>query len=232
MAGLAVVARHTAPRITDVYDFFAARAMPLRVLPLFDGPSERPEMDFSIDNDSIADALLVLFRHWIDTGVRVRVDPLNEYLFGVLRKMLGVRGPLYDRRAYGDDVLLVNTDGKVFRVPDVYDARLALGDLNHQQWDDVVRSEPYAASLRRDDAVVQAHCAACEYAGSCSGRPVVLSKRSGPARGRCPVTFACHEGIEQYLRESGCDETALKSLLEEGLQERADEELNAAASAA
>src|SRR5262249_50400144 len=100
MGGLVVLAQHTLPRITEVYDFFAAKRMSVRVLPLFDGPTGRPEVDFAIGNDAIVDGLLVLFRHWLETGAVIKVEPLGEWLGNVLRKMLRVRGPLYNRRLH------------------------------------------------------------------------------------------------------------------------------------
>jgi hypothetical protein len=40
----------------------------LRILPLFDGPAERPSEHFAIEHPEIVRALERMFRHWVETG--------------------------------------------------------------------------------------------------------------------------------------------------------------------
>jgi uncharacterized protein len=213
VGGIAVLARHTAPRITGVYDFFAGRGMSVRVLPLFDGPASRPAEDFAIGDESLVSALLVLFRHWVDTGATVQVEPLTQWLGNVLRRMLGVRGPLYDRRSRGDSVLIVDTDGKLYGARDAYDVERSLGDLSTHTIEGILAAPAYAASLERDRELLERSCAECLYAGACDGSPVSHTAIGARRSSRCPVALGCHEGIEQYLRDSGCDAEALRAML-------------------
>jgi uncharacterized protein len=53
MSGIAVLAKHTVDRVTDVYDFYARHGMGMRILPLFDGPDERPSEHFMVDHPTI-----------------------------------------------------------------------------------------------------------------------------------------------------------------------------------
>jgi uncharacterized protein len=221
LGAICVLARHTAPRITEIHDFFAGRRMSLRVLPLFTGPDERPDQpQFSIDNATIIQALDTLFRHWFETGVRIRVDPLAEWFENVLRKMLGARRRMYDRRRDGDAVILVNTDGRLYRVLDAYEPALSLGDLKIQTIDEVLTSEPYRLSLLRDDALSAERCATCGFAGACNGWPIFASRQSGEFHGRCPITFSCQQAMEGYLRDTGFEPNELCALLVSALREQ------------
>ena len=222
VGAITVLARHTAPHITDIYDFFAARGMSMRVLPLFDGPSERPD-SFSIDSATILNALDTLFRHWFESGVRINVEPLSDWFENVLRKLVGARRNLYNRRRDGDGVLLVNTDGKLYRVLDACEPALALGDLNSQVIDEVLRSERYELSLVRDEALTARRCLPCEYAGACNRWPIFASRQAGDYRGRCPLTFACHEAMARYLAECGFERAELCALLVSALREQGPE---------
>jgi uncharacterized protein len=217
VGGLAVLARHTAPRITDVYDFFAARGMGLRVLPLFDGPDGRPAEDFAIGEESMVSALMKLFEHWIDTGSAVRVMPLAHWLENVLRYVVGVRAALYDRRERGDGIFIVDTDGRLYGVRDAYDPARALGDLREQAMVDILASARHAASVARDAQVLETVCGKCDFAGACDGSPAThtMGGRSGD---RCPVAAACHERIARYLRDAQCDRESLCALLAETQQ--------------
>ncbi|MBV9948969.1 MAG: radical SAM protein [Myxococcales bacterium] len=220
MAAIAVLAKHTAPRVTDIYDFFAGRQLTMRVLPLFDGPSERPENDFAIDSESLVNALIRLFRHWIETGACIRVEPLGEWFANVLRKLLGVRRTPYDRRRDGDRVILVNTDGRAYRILDVYDPARALGDLNTLTYSELVTSRAYHASLDRDDVTMRTFCEGCAYSGTCNRWPVLASRQGGTFSGRCPSAYPVHRAMEEYLLASGYDAKTLRALLASDLEER------------
>jgi uncharacterized protein len=214
MGGLAVLARHTAPRITEVYDFFASRRMSLRVLPLFDPPGPHADDPFTIDETSMVSALMTLLEHWIGSGAAVPVVPLAQWLQNVLRKVLGVRGALYDRRDRGDGIFIADTDGKLYGVRDAYDSARALGDLREQTMSDVLASQAHAASVARDARVLASVCGPCAYAGACDGTPAThtMAAKRGD---HCPVAAACHARIERYLLDSGCDRDTLESLLAE-----------------
>jgi uncharacterized protein len=210
---ITVLAKHTAPRITEIYDFFAARGSSLRVLPLLEGPSERPETLFAIDDDAIVASLKRLFDHWMDTGMKVRVAPFDLHMIAVLRKMVGVRGGMVDRRAHGETSLVLNTDGALYRIDDVYEDAARIGNLHEQTFDEIFASDRYARSLLHDEGVLAATCGECEYAGACSGWPVFTSKQRPCPSGRCTIAYRVNRFIEESLCELGFGRDELVAML-------------------
>lgn len=163
--GIAVLAKHTVERVIDVYEFYARRRMAMRILPLFDGPAERPADDFLIERPAIVSGLERLFRHWMDTGCRTPIKPFDTYFLVALRHMVGLRIGKWDRSAYGDGVLLVNLDGNVYRVLDAYEPRLALGNIGTQSLAEILQSEAYQSSLARDVKERESQCMKCDLPG-------------------------------------------------------------------
>lgn len=210
--GIAVLAKHTAPRITDVYDFYAARGMGMRILPLFDGPPERPSRDFWADHKTLTSALERLFGYWMETGCKVPIKPLDSHFLSALRHMVGLKIGAWDRGSYGDGVLLVNVDGLVYRVLDAYVPELALGNIALQRLSDILQSESYEASLVRDRSEREDHCGRCEYRTACSGGYIYDSRVTSPHAGACPTAYPCIEFMQRYVRERGYGEAELKAL--------------------
>ncbi len=207
---IVVLARHTAPRIGEVYDFFVQNRFPrIRVLPLFSGPAERNGARFSIPNETLAEALCALFVHWVETGAQVDVEPLSEYLQNVLRRRIGFRGRLYDRAVDGECVLIVNTNGDLFQLLDAYDPALALGNLGSLPIARILGSPAAAKALARDAEIRARVCGPCPYASFCSGGPAFESPRDGDDGGRCPIAYRVHRFIDGYLDGAGLTGRAL-----------------------
>ncbi len=210
---IAVLARHTAPRLEEVYDFFAARGVPFRVLPLSAGPASRPEELFALPTAEIVLALGRFFVHWIQTGRRVRVAPLHQYLEVAVRKLLGIAPPLWSRRAHGESVVVVNTDGKLYRMDDLYEDEALLGDLATDTLEAIYASTRYRLTLARDEAESDRVCGDCDYRGACSGIPLFASKHGELAEGRCSIAYPMHRFVERYVTELGFTREELAELV-------------------
>jgi uncharacterized protein len=215
-----VLARHTAPRIREVYDFFVDNGFSrLRVLPLFAGPAERNAASFAVPNDTLAEAMCILFAHWLETGAQIEVEPLSEYFHNVLRRRVGYRGRLYDRAVDGECVLTVNTNGDVYLMLDAYEPALALGNLGSQSMQQILESPVARQSLQRDEALRARTCEPCAYAGFCSGWPAFEAQRDSQ-EDRCSIAYRVHKFIDDYLDGLGVTGAALAPMLRDVVAQR------------
>jgi uncharacterized protein len=213
LAAIVVIARHTAPRLRQVYDHFAAEGMMLRVLPLADGPEERPTDSFAISLDETTQAMCDLFDYWFETGLRVGVDPFRTYVKDAIRLLLGVTVDKYDRSAAGDYAFFVNVDGRLYAERDAYEVPRALGDLNHQPIAELIRSAPYQASLEREAELIRRACPNCPLDASCAGWPIVATKSRGQFDTPCAIAPAVTLHIVRRLKEWGFDRAELLRML-------------------
>jgi uncharacterized protein len=215
---ITVVARHNHRRLRDVHDFWASRGIGFRVLPLFQGPDERPNDLFEVTDDQLVVALSDLFDYWIEAGAVVPVLPLSQWLENVLQKLLGRPAPVYDRRLRGDSVLLVETNGDLFQSDERGQPELSLGNVIEESIDVILESSAYKASLLRTEEKTARFCHGCNHFGFCDGYPVHAEPflRTDPFNAtpaeRCPVTAAVHDHIECYLLSAGYDEAGLMRL--------------------
>jgi uncharacterized protein len=208
-------------RVVEVYDYFARNDFSeLRVLPLFSGPAERPMDKIVVSNAELAESMCNLFVHWIESGAKVRVEPLVEYLHNVLRRMIGLRGKLYDRAADGEGVLVVNTNGDVYHLLDTYDPALAMGNVGEQSVAEILGSKRTLATFSRDEDIKAKVCGGCSYAGYCSGVPAIESPRDAGDGGRCAVAHRVQSFMESYLREAGLSDAELARMLRDIASER------------
>lgn len=212
LAGIAVLAQHTAEHVCEVYDFFAQRRMNMRILPLFDGPEERPTEAFAIEHPDIVRALERLFRHWIETGCAVRLEPLQTHLEAALRHLAGLRVTTWRRARHGDSVFLVNLDAKVYRHLDAYEEDRALGDLSLHRLAELLDSSSYQHSLARDAQDFHDKCGSCEFLGACSAR-FIHDSRSASHGGRCPTAHPCIQFIQRYIEQQGYGRAEIIELL-------------------
>jgi uncharacterized protein len=213
LGGISVLAQHTAQHVCEIYDFFAERRVNLRILPLFDGPAERPSEHFAIEHPEIVRALERMFRHWVETGCAVRLYPLQTHLEIALRHLAGLRVTTWRRRQHGDSVFMVNLDSKVYRVLDAYQEDLALGDLSRQSMVQLLESPSYQQSLERDEQAFDAKCASCEYLGACSAA-FIHDSRTALHPGSCPTAHPCIQFIQRYIQEQGYGRAEILGLLE------------------
>jgi uncharacterized protein len=217
---LVVIANHTARSIDYVYDFLRERGRACRLLPLFDGPDERPLDEVNADRATVNSALTRMFQRWFEDGCPFPVRPFDEYLMVVVLKMLGLpRGFKYDRRAVGDKVFMVNTDGRIYRPCTDYSDAFALGNLSNQSVDDIFASPVYSGSLDRDDAVIGAVCRPCEYYEACGAKEMFVANDGGIGARRCMTAQPLFRAIEEYLRAQGVNDEVMRGYVPGALLE-------------
>jgi uncharacterized protein len=203
LAAIVVVGKHTAPKLRKIYDHFAERDMMLRVLPLADGPEERPLDSFALSFADTIAALCDLFDYWFESGLRVSIDPFRFYVQDAIRHLLGLATQKYNRAAAGDYAFFVNVDGRLYAERDAYEVPLALGDLNTQRVADVLRSPSYQSSLVREAALIEGKCPSCPLNESCSGWPIVSTKSRAVFDDACAVAPVVIQHIAKRLLEWG-----------------------------
>ena len=211
---ITVLARHTAPMICDVFDFWAARCMSFRVLPLFSGPAGRATEVFEADETELVEAMCRLFDHWMRSRSQITVAPLAEWLTTVVRQLLGLQTTRYDRRAHGESVLTVRPDGTLFQVAEAGVTGMALGDLRHQTMTEILNSSAYAASLERTEEMTAERCTGCRFLGACDCWPAHTAPVEPEAGSRCHVAYRVQAYMESYLRRAGLSSSALLELLD------------------
>jgi len=209
---ITVVARHNHLRLNEVHDFWARRRVGFRVLPLFDGPPERPSGRFELSDAELVESLSGLFEHWIGAGSVVDIAPLSEWFGDVLRKLLGVQRQVYDRRRDGERVFLVETDGELYQTDERGRPDLSLGNVLREPMDRIVSGHAFAASLARTEAKADRYCGRCPHYGFCDGYPVHAEPFAVAPDCGCPVTTAVHDRLERYLVNAGYDAHRLMDL--------------------
>jgi uncharacterized protein len=215
LAAIVVVAKHTAPHLRRVYDHFAEKGMMLRVLPLADGPEERPLDSFWIPLDETIRAMCDLFDHWFESGLRVPIDPLRVYVQDAIRSLLAIPAEKYDRASAGDYAFFVNVDGRLYAERDTYQIPLALGDLNTQSMADVLRSNSYRSSLLREAALIASRCPSCPLDATCAGWPIVATKSRGEFDDPCAIAPPVIRHIVMRLKSWGFGSEELSHMMDE-----------------
>jgi len=198
---IVVLASHTRPVLREIYDFYHALGVNLRVLPLFDSPLNGPDAPFATRTEEMLAALQDLFVYWIERPWRIALSPFDDYLETVALQMQGRTRALYDRRAYGEYIVLVNTDGALYERRDAYDATRSLGNIFTQSIDDILSSSAYGASLDRDEALMGQYCGDCEYLHACDCSPLFESPRRFTVERRCHIAYPMHRFIADYVRD-------------------------------
>ncbi|HEY7393033.1 MAG TPA: radical SAM protein [Bryobacteraceae bacterium] len=215
LAAIVVIGKHSAPSLRTIYDHFAERGMMLRVLPLADGPPERPIENFWISLEETIAAMCDLFDYWFDTGLRVAIDPFRIYVKDAIRFLLGASVQKYDRRAAGDFAFFVNVDGRLYAERDAYHTPRALGDLNTERIGDVLRSSAYQASLAREAALIAGKCPTCPLDKTCAGWPIVSTKSRGQFDNPCAIAPAVIQHIAMRFESWGFGREELQRMLQD-----------------
>lgn len=216
LAAIVVIGKHTAGNLRKVYDHFAQKGMMLRVLPLADGPSERPLDSFWLSLEDTIAAMCDLFDYWFESGLRVTIDPFRAYVQDAIRFLLGTPAQKFDRKAAGDYAFFVNVDGRLYAERDAYSIPLALGDLNTQSMVEVLHSDSYRSSLDREAELIAGKCPSCALNASCAGWPIVSTKSRGQFDNPCAIAPAVIMHIVKRLEEWGFGREELSKMRLEG----------------
>jgi len=217
---LVVIAAHTARSIDHIYEFLRERGQPCRLLPLFEGPSERPLDGVAADRTTINSALMRMFRRWFGDGCPFPIRLFDEYLIVVVLKMLGLtRDFRYDRRMIGDKILVINLDGRMYQPCTDYSDEFVLGDLKTESIDEIFASGSYHRSLERDDEIRGAVCERCEYFEACGAKEMFMVNDGGASQRRCMTAQPLFRAIELFLNEQGINDRMLRSYVPDALHE-------------
>ena len=195
---ITVLAGHTIARIEEVFAELASFGVPVRLLPLFAGPDDRPMEGVTVSRAEIMDALMRLFDLWFEAGMPMPMDPFDECVKTIAMKRLGLRPPRADRARLGNEVLVVDRDGSLSCV--AFRDERVVGNLRHQPIADIIRSEAYQ-SLVRDEGQLKARiCDTCSMGNACDTRPLARNFDSH-GLGDCPTEKYLTPLIETYLEE-------------------------------
>lgn len=213
---ITVLAKHTAPHVTRIYDFLSERGIAMRILPLFDGPDSRNYESFEISDDDKVAALRKLFLHWMEHGARTNVLPFRSYLQTVIRKLLHFPTEKYTRAIHGESVLVVDRNGDISLPNDPCDPRPSpLGNVTTQSFASMIQTPTYLAALERDPVMFRTYCRNCPYDEACMAEPLHSTYHPGNYQGRCPIGSRTLAFMEDFLRDAGFDETELKAMFDE-----------------
>jgi uncharacterized protein len=213
LGAVVVLAGHTSRHVRRIYDFYAARGMPVRFLPLFDAPLNTPEASFALTTRATVGALKRLFDYWIRRPRRIGVWPLIDYVYTALLRRTGEARQTYDRRSIGEWALLVNTDGSLYHRPDAYNPDLALGNVFHQTMRNILSSDAYAESLGRDGRLTQRFCNGCDFLGPCNTIPIFESPRTVIGKARCGIAYPLYRYVERYFDEKRFTTARIQQIL-------------------
>ena len=209
---ITVLGAHTAPRITDIYDFYRSLGVSVRFLPLFAAPLNTPDASFALTTVEAEAALARLFVHWVEQKRRVSVLPIDECIATVLRCRHGLSTWTYDR-LFGEWAFIVNTDGTLYQTHEAYDERWTLGNIFEQSLDEVLASPAYAASFARDRALIGRVCSDCRWRKGCSMLPAFDGSMAGGQESRCNYAYALCDFIDQYFTSHGFSLDRIAGLL-------------------
>jgi len=184
--------------------------MPFRILPLFEGPSERPMERFNLSSDDIVAAMERLFLYWMEKETSIPVGPFMEYVEVVLRSMCDLRVSRYNRRVSGDKVFVVNTNGDLYLVQHAYTESKKLGNLMDQTYEEIVASPRYAESVIEEITEQTTRCGGCDYRYACTGWPLFATRYPNEdSSAPCPIASRCMGFIEKFFREQGFSKASL-----------------------
>ncbi len=209
---ITVLGAHTAPRITDIYDFYRSLGISVRFLPIFAAPLNTPEAPFALTVPQAEEALARLFVHWVEQKRRVSVLPINDCIETVARSRIGSPTWTYDRRV-GEWAFIVNTDGMLYQTHEAYDKRWALGNIFEQSIDGVLKARPYRASFARDRALVARVCSGCHWKKGCSTLPAFDGSLAGGQESRCNYAHSLCTFIDEYFTSHGFSHEQITGLL-------------------
>lgn len=212
--GISVIARHSNGKVGEIHDFWEDRGLGFRALPLFDGAPEHLADSYSASAKRLSSSMAGLFDHWVGRGAGCRIQPFKGAVRVVAGKMLAVPGRLWSARD-GFSILHVNVNGDLFHVPESYEDGLQLGNVNESAWAEIQESDAYQSACERAAHAIASRCEGCEYAASCSGRPLLQHGRSEGPDERCAVDYPLYSHIEKRLREAGLGERELREIAED-----------------
>jgi uncharacterized protein len=206
--GITVLHKGNRNRVRDVYDFYRARGMNFRLLPLHRG-GYAPGQWFEIEPRDTLRAFCELADLWLAAPDGPWMNPV----VGVLRDVylgLALDTPLgrYDKRTW-EGLLYVTRDGSVYPYSDAFDEQGCYGNILRQPVSELVSSPARDRVLRRIEQRVDATCGRCSHFGqTCTGAPVAESEdefeeKDAQGQVRCTIFQGLVDHVSRRLIESG-----------------------------
>jgi uncharacterized protein len=205
---ISVLGAHTGPKSRFLYDFFSKNEISFRALALKAGPYEKDNPSTFFTNEGIVAGLFNIFISKMEGVNHVSVDPIDGYSQAVLLKMAGLTRCKFSRAEYGDKVIIVDVDGKLYLRRDAYSK--SFGDLNVNSIYKIRKMEPYRESVREDLRRSSEICEKCEYYGACDGFPILEAGLESEVTS-CNIAYPVMKLMEDYYARIGVNKDYLHS---------------------
>lgn len=197
---ITVLAGHTVPQIERVFAEVSEWNTPVRLLPLFGGPSARPMEGVAIEQSDILAAMMTFFDLWMDAGMEPRVDPLESCIRTVVLNRMNLIRPTQDRALLGNDVLVIDRDGTLSC--DAYREQGVLGNLTQTPIAEIIDGAAYRHLIDEETRLKSAICGACRFRGPCDTNPIARNFDSHVVQD-CPTEKYLLPMIEERLEARG-----------------------------
>jgi len=197
---ITVLAGHTVPRIERIFAEVAGWKRPVRLLPLFGGPSARPMQGVAIQQSAILAAMMTFFKLWMDAGMEPRTDPLDSCLRTIVLKRMNLKRPTQDRALLGNDVLVIDRDGTLSC--DAYREHGVFGNLLQTSITEIIDGPAYRYVIDEETRLKSSVCGACSFRGACDTSPIARNFDSHVVQD-CPTEKYLLPMIEAHLEERG-----------------------------
>ena len=173
---ISVLAAHNVGCVHDLLMIMETIGMPIRLLPVFAGPEERPK-GFETSDARLIDALAEAAHLRLQGRISVCVYPVDAYIRIAVAFLFGIETPRMQRGANTGGVFVVERDGRI-----MVDHSPHEPPLGHILEDDVAAVE-FADRLLRDARELDDRrrarvCAGCPFSRACDGYPAIVN---GPA---------------------------------------------------
>jgi uncharacterized protein len=209
LGGISVLNRQNAAHVREIYDFWQARGLPFRLLPMHRGPF--PSLgEAGLDAEQVHRALAQCVDLWLsDTGRPKPVAPITDMIHAVVRARTRPEPSASGDRRDAAQIHIVNPRGFVGGVNDLLDLEHAYGNVFEQSLSLILEGEKSGRALARANAEVGRTCTTCPYfRRACDGHPVAdggkeLWRRDASGAIVCVVQRKTLAHIERRLRDAG-----------------------------
>lgn len=211
---ICVLARNTLPRLREIYRFYDALQIPIRVLPFYKSASDEQVDEHALSFEEIAQGFKSLFDDWLHSETATDVAPLSDYMRYALTYMGGATETL--REAGDEHVFLVDTNGDTYGVADTYVDRYRYGNLFEQDFEVVTASTARTEAIEQARARMERYCVSCKYFGSCPGSYVAdatAEQRRVLASSGCIVREVIDHMIKRLQGTAALQSIALRAPL-------------------
>lgn len=163
---VAVLDRHNIAHAADIYRFYDAIGVELRLLPYYRTGRGVEADEHRITHHDLVRAWTDVFRQWMASPSATVVEPISSYVHYASCHIAG-QGRLADD---GDEsVFVVDTNGSIYRSSDAYNSELRCGNIFDMSLMEVMDSDGCRRSAQRSSQRTREFCSRCVYSGHCPG---------------------------------------------------------------